>query len=1365
MDDMKKLMDAFTREEGVEESKQLGSNVFLQLKSYCLELLDLLQNPKKHTSAIPGLLLFLRNSPPTTLQPFFDYTLFPLLLLLDAAVECRSAKKADSEKLPAFDVPRTPFEVSDSVAEGVVNCLQELLRKCPLKSVDQMVLLLKKLTYGALLSPSEASEEFREGIMLCFRELLLSIHSCSNDSCSCKQIIDSPSLWEDIYKDQPVGTSFQYSSDSEVCLLAFIRSQTASAAVGHWLSLLLKAADTEAARGHQGSARLRVEAFKTLRILVAKVGSADALAFFLPGVVSQFAKVLRASKMMISGAAGSVEAIDQAIRGLAEYLMIVLQDDANISVLGIEAASNFNSSECKSTLSLLEELRHLPVKARDQNNPVECTSDEAGRTSPSKTELKDMESSVPVGGIGCLHVNRTKDWIEKTSTHINKLLSATFPHICIHPSQKVRKGLVAAIKGLLSNCQYTLLESRLMLLECLCALVVDDSEDVSATAQEFLGYLFSQIRKPLIERDAAEIFSRHVEKLPKLVLSNEEPLAVLHAQQLLVIIFYSGPSLVVEYLQSPVGAARFLDVFASCLSQNSVFSGSLNKVISTRPASTLGYLPSIAELKSGTDFFNYGFPLINATSSEAPRRSLIKEKHIQEPAEAAQKNHELPRMPPWFGYVGSLKLYQPLAGILRLVGLSLVADCRHEGLLPHVTETLLGYFRKLVSELRMREYKKESWQSWYDRTGSGQLLRQASTAACMLNEMIFGLSDQAINGFARIFHRSHIESEGAQVQSCKHDCALRESVWRIPQNEGVRTRLIDCIGGILHEYLSAEVWNIPIEHRAVDMQPDVEVEDVTLYFFQDKLSKLDWHNTYDDYILLEQVIIDGVGIFSMCLGRDFASSGFIHSSLYLLLEHLSSSNYQVRNAVDSVLHILSATFGYSTVGQLVLENADYVIDSICRQLRHLDLNRHVPNVLASMLSYIGVAHKILPLLEEPMRSVSLELEILGRHEHPDLTIPFLKALAEITKASKHEACSLSPQAESFAIHVRSIISNAEESTDQWEIILFKLNDSRRYRRTVGSIVGSCITVATPLLASFRRETCFTALDVIESGMLALAKVEEAYKHERETKEAMEEALESKSLYQLKDTLDAAEEGTDENRLLPAMNKIWPLLIACIQNKDPVAVRRCTNVVSNVMGICGGDFFSRRFHTDGTHFWKLLTISPFQKKINFKDDKSPLQLPYRTSSMTSEDSVSEISSLKVQTAVLNMIADLSLNKRTAPALDLVLKKVSGLVVGIACSGVVGLLDASLNALHGLASIDPDLIWLLLADVYYGKKIEISPPRSNLPELFEVLPPPSSPKEYLYVQYGGQSYGFDIDFSSVEVVFIKLHSQDFTNQMYI
>lgn len=49
----------------------------------------------------------------------------------------------------------------------------------------------------------------------------------------------------------------------------------------------------------------------------------------------------------------------------------------------------------------------------------------------------------------------------------------------------------------------------------------------------------------------------------------------------------------------------------------------------------------------------------------------------------------------------------------------------------------------------------------------------------------------------------------------------------------------------------------------------------------------------------------------------------------------------------------------------------------------------------------------------------------------------------------------------------------------WENILFKFTDSRRYRRTVGSIAGSCIVTAIPLLASRDQATCLVALDIVE----------------------------------------------------------------------------------------------------------------------------------------------------------------------------------------------------------------------------------------------------------------------------------------------
>ncbi|XP_074350478.1 uncharacterized protein LOC141689873 isoform X2 [Apium graveolens] len=1264
-----------------------------------------------------------------------------------------------------------------------------------------MVIVLKKLTNGAILSPSEAAEEFRGGVLRCFRALLLSLHMCSKKSCSCKQITGWPALSKSTELQSPISRDTKYDSEQE-CLLAFLQSQTASPAVGHWLSLLLKAADTEAGRGQLGSAQLRTEAFFTLRILVAKVGTADALSFFVPGVVSQFGKVLHVAKRMISGAAGSAESLDQAIRGLAEFLMIVLEDNADLCSLDETGNGNagVHSSKEKSPQSILEELRHLPVSFIGQSQIVvkdlkHVVVDGSVPDLEHKNEGTKSQENVQ----GTLHVDRTKDWILKTSAHVDKLLSATFPNLCVHPAQKVRKALLAAIEGLLSRCYYTLKESRLVFLECLFVLVCDDFEEVSEAAQVFLGGQFSSRGKHDIKHDVAQIFSRLTKKLPNVVLGSEEAVAISHAQKLLVLIYFSGPRLVKDhFLQSPVTAAQFLDSFALCLGQNSAFAGSLQNLMLARPSST-GYLHSIAEMKAVNSFSIDDNSIKQAFSSKEPRFLGAQNNKPVDTWENVHSEVELPRVPPWFVHVGSHKLYQTLARILRLVGLSLLADSRSEASLSVVADIPLGYIRKLVSEIRTKSYSKESWKSWYHRTGSGRLVRQASVAACILNEMIYGLSDQAINSFSKMFNMPSIRWEEVDGSVMVDDYYMQrggvghtgpdETVWRFCQKDG-RSHLIDCVGSVLHEYLCSEIWDLPSAKQDFVELSDIEDGDITLHFFRDNA-------------MMHQVVIDGIGIFNMCLGGDFTSCGFLHSSLYVLLENLICSDFQTRSASDAVLHVIAATSGYPTVGHLVVDNSDYIIDFVCQQLRHLDLNPNVPSVLAAMLSYIGAAHNILPLLEEPMRSVSLELEILGRHQHPELTIPFLKAVAEIVKASKREAVTLCSQAESYLEIVKSkkctmeneikcglecsvlhdhnnigatpvdcgkqsgdFVNNVDAYMEEVESMLLTLNDFRRYRRTVGSIVGSCVTAVTPLLISAMQVASLVAFDIIEDGILALAKVEVAYKDEKQTMGVIEEIVDLYSRYDLKDALDADENVADENRLLPAMNKIWPFLVSCFKSGNQLAVRKCSAVISSSVQVCGGDFFSRRFYTDGGHFWKLLNTSPFKKKPFSKQDKAPLQLPYRSTLMASEGSMAEVSDMKVQVAVLNMIGDISRNKRSASALDAVLKKVSGIVVGIACSGVTGLRDASINALAGLASIDPDLVWLLLADVYYSaKKSTPSQPSADFPKIHQILPPPPSTKSYLYVQYGGQSYGFDIDFYSVEIVFKKLRSQVFISQFHI
>jgi hypothetical protein len=85
------------------------------------------------------------------------------------------------------------------------------------------------------------------------------------------------------------------------------------------------------------------------------------------------------------------------------------------------------------------------------------------------------------------------------------------------------------------------------------------------------------------------------------------------------------------------------------------------------------------------------------------------------------------------------------------------------------------------------------------------------------------------------------------------------------------------------------------------------------------------------------------------------------------------------------------------------------------------------------------------------------------------------------------------------------------------------------------------------------DSCRHNINVIyclQNATISIAKVEEAYKCECQSKGVIEEAIQFLSFDELLDATDATED-VDENRLLPAMNKLWPYLVICLRNKISV----------------------------------------------------------------------------------------------------------------------------------------------------------------------------------------------------------------------
>lgn len=165
-----------------------------------------------------------------------------------------------------------------------------------------------------------------------------------------------------------------------------------------------------------------------------EVGTADALAFFLPGVVSRFTKALCESKNTISGATGSTGATEHALHGLTEFLITVLNDKAN--PYAIEMSVNdtmiLSPEKNKSIQSVLETLRSLPsnsthIKSANVTGDLlrELVEDSSPKVAYQGKFTDDSETK------RSLFVHRSKVWLDETSTNVDKAIRAAFPYVCI----------------------------------------------------------------------------------------------------------------------------------------------------------------------------------------------------------------------------------------------------------------------------------------------------------------------------------------------------------------------------------------------------------------------------------------------------------------------------------------------------------------------------------------------------------------------------------------------------------------------------------------------------------------------------------------------------------------------------------------------------------------------------------------------------------------------------------------------------------------------------------------------------------------------------------------------------------------------
>lgn len=172
-------------------------------------------------------------------------------------------------------------------------------------------------------------------------------------------------------------------------------------------------------------------------------------------------------------------------------------------------------------------------------------------------------------------------------------------------------------------------------------------------------------------------------------------------------------------------------------------------------------------------------------------------------------------------------------------------------------DILLNQFRRLSTELRAKDTQRYGVQRWYMKSESGQLLRQASSAVCMLNELIYGLSDQSLCICLQLFNKSSVQvarvpGPDDNLTSCAENREVIGSreVWKISEQMGTKEDIIQCIGSILHEYISPEVWDLPTEQNSELCQGETNLP---LHLFRDTsaLQQVIMHHCNSSIVLLK----------------------------------------------------------------------------------------------------------------------------------------------------------------------------------------------------------------------------------------------------------------------------------------------------------------------------------------------------------------------------------------------------------------------------------------------------------------------------------------------------------------------------------
>ncbi|KAH8591733.1 armadillo-type protein [Bisporella sp. PMI_857] len=303
-------------------------------------------------------------------------------------------------------------------------------------------------------------------------------------------------------------------------------------------------------------------------------------------------------------------------------------------------------------------------------------------------------------------------------------------------------------------------------------------------------------------------------------------------------------------------------------------------------------------------------------------------------------------------------------------------------------------------------------------------------------------------------------------------------------------------------------------------------------------------------------------------------------ALYPIVQLLGASNPRLREHAITCLNIVSSACGYSSASELIIQNADYMVNAISLRLNTFDISPQAPQVLVMMIRLTG--HSLLPYLDDVVGSIFAALD--NFHGYHRLVEVLFSVLSEIvTVGSQSDRLMLQssatishlktppeiPTLESIITSITKRPQSDLESLDNeptphkpWKSAKTLL-DEAEYPLEEPSDPPTEVAPPPPTkthkmlqnIATLSQHHLTSASPILRSKLLRLI------------------------------TTASSSLQYDENTLLPLINELWPVVVKRLWDEEPFVVIAAADTIKQLCQ-AAGDFMGSRVKDEWNEIMKL-----------------------------------------------------------------------------------------------------------------------------------------------------------------------------------